>query len=167
MNCGKRFDLLILRVKVDIHTSVTTLWLDLVTLVVDCETQTLICDLKIRSHTSHQYSRHLHWLPVKARISYKTACPCFSAITSTTPAYFSDVLQLYSPSPSLRSMPTSTLGFLRLYLSTEVNRTKGDGASSFWLELELTASSPHENLFRLQESDKLFSCLICCMDACV
>ena len=28
--------------------------------------------------------RHLHWLPVRARISYKTACLCFNAITSST-----------------------------------------------------------------------------------
>ena len=30
--------------------------------------------------------RHLHWLPARARISYKTACLCFNAITSSTPA---------------------------------------------------------------------------------
>ena len=40
--------------------------------------------------------RHLHWLPVRARISYKTACLCFNAITSSTPAYLSDLLHLYS-----------------------------------------------------------------------
>ena len=47
--------------------------------------------------------RHLHWLPVRARISYKTACLCFNAITASTPAYLSDLLHLYSPSRSLRS----------------------------------------------------------------
>ena len=36
--------------------------------------------------------RHLHWLPVRARISYKTACLCFNAITSSTPSYLSDLL---------------------------------------------------------------------------
>ena len=45
-----------------------------------------------------QILRHLHWLPVRARISYKTACLCFNAITSSTPAYLSDLLHLYSPS---------------------------------------------------------------------
>ena len=36
--------------------------------------------------------RHLHWLLVRARISYKTACLCFNAITSSTPSYLSDLL---------------------------------------------------------------------------
>ena len=49
--------------------------------------------------------RHLHRLPVWARISYKTACLCFNAITSSTPAYLSDILHLYSPR-SLAPMPT-------------------------------------------------------------
>ena len=30
--------------------------------------------------------RHLHWLPVRAQISYKMACLSFRAITSSTPA---------------------------------------------------------------------------------
>ena len=47
--------------------------------------------------------RHLHWLLVRAQISYKTACLCFSAITSSIPAYLSDLLYLYSPSRSLHS----------------------------------------------------------------
>ena len=47
--------------------------------------------------------RHLHWLPVRARISYQTACLCFTAINSSTPAYLSDLLHLYSPFRSLRS----------------------------------------------------------------
>ena len=47
--------------------------------------------------------RHLHWLPVRSRISYKTAGLCLNAITSSTPACLSDLLHLYSPSQSLRS----------------------------------------------------------------
>ena len=42
--------------------------------------------------------RHLHWLPVRAQISYKTACLCFNAITFSTPAYLSDLLHLHLPS---------------------------------------------------------------------
>ena len=36
--------------------------------------------------------RHLHWLPVTARISYKIACLCFNAIISSTPAFLSDLI---------------------------------------------------------------------------
>ena len=58
--------------------------------------------------------RHLHWLPVRARISYEIACLCFTANTSSTPAYLSD-LQLYSPSRSLRSSADSRLLKIPLY----------------------------------------------------
>ena len=52
--------------------------------------------------------RHFHWLPVRARISCKTACFCFNAITSSTPAYLSDLLHtvlldLFIPVPTSAS----------------------------------------------------------------
>ena len=59
--------------------------------------------------------RHLHFLPVRARISYKTACLCFNAITSSTPACFSDLLHLYFPSRSLRSSADTRLLKIPLY----------------------------------------------------
>ena len=46
---------------------------------------------------------HLHWLPVRARISYKIACLRFNAIIPSTPAYLSDLLHLCSPPRPLRS----------------------------------------------------------------
>ena len=66
--------------------------------------------------------RHLHWLPVRARISYNTACICFNAITSTYPVYLSDLLFLYSPSRSLRSSADTRLLKIPLYKC----KTKGD-----------------------------------------
>ena len=59
--------------------------------------------------------RHLHWLPVRAWISCKTACLCFNAIISSTPAYLSDLLHLYSPSRSLRSSGDTRLLKIPLY----------------------------------------------------
>ena len=50
--------------------------------------------------------RHLHWLPVRARISFKTACLCFNAIRSSIPVHLFDLLHLYSPSRSLRCCST-------------------------------------------------------------
>ena len=47
--------------------------------------------------------RHLYWLPVRARICDKSACLCFSVITSSSPADLSGLLHLYSPFRSLRS----------------------------------------------------------------
>ena len=51
--------------------------------------------------------RYLHWLPIRARICYKIACLCFNPITSSTPAYLSDLLQLSSPRSIRSSADTS------------------------------------------------------------
>ena len=45
----------------------------------------------------------LHWLPVEARIRYKIACICFCAINGTGPDYLSELIQIYTPSRTLRS----------------------------------------------------------------
>jgi len=66
----------------------------------------------------------LHWLPVQARISYKIACLCFSSINSSTPAYLSDILHLYSPARSLPSSADTRLLKHPLYK----DKTKGDRA---------------------------------------
>ena len=59
--------------------------------------------------------RHLHWLPFRARISYKSAWLCFNIITSFAPAYLSDLLHLYSLSRSLRSSADTRLLEIPLY----------------------------------------------------
>ena len=71
---------------------------------------------------------HLHWLPVRVWISYKTACFCFNAITSSTPVYLSDPLHLYSPSWSLCSSANIHLLKIPLYKC----KTKGDCAFSYF-----------------------------------
>ena len=59
---------------------------------------------------------------------YKTTCLCFNAITSSTPAYLSDLLHLYSPSRSLRSSADTHLLKIPLYKF----KTKGDHAFSYY-----------------------------------
>ena len=108
--------------------------------------------------------RLLNWLPVRARISYKTACLCFNAITSSTSAYLSDLLHLYSPSRSLRSRADTRL----LKIALRKCKTKGDRAFSYfgpsvWNSLPLyirdattidtLKSSLKSYLFNRQESD--------------
>ena len=107
--------------------------------------------------------QHLHWLPVRARISHKTACLCFNTIASSTPSYLSDLLHLCSPSPSLRSSADTRLLKIPLYKF----KTKGDRALSYfgptvWNSLPLhirkattndTFKSALENyLYNFQES---------------
>ena len=108
--------------------------------------------------------KHLRWLPVRARIFYKTAWLCFNAITSSNPAYLSDLLHLYSPSRSLRSSADTRFLKIPLYKC----KTKGDRAFSYfgpsvWNSLPLhirnatTINTPQvcskNYLFNLQESD--------------
>ena len=105
--------------------------------------------------------RDLHWLPIRARICYKTACLCFNA---STPAYLSDLLHLYSPSRSLRS--SAVTGLLKILLWK--CKTKGDRAfpyfgPSVWNSLPLpirnaTATDTFKSalktyLVNLKESD--------------
>jgi len=47
----------------------------------------------------------LHWLPVAQRIKYKVCCLCFKVVTNSAPLYLSQLLQVYSPSRTLRSSP--------------------------------------------------------------
>ncbi len=45
----------------------------------------------------------LHWLPVAARIKFKTLMLAYRTITGSAPAYFNSLLRIYIPSRSLRS----------------------------------------------------------------
>ena len=56
--------------------------------------------------------QQLHWLPISEQIKYKTACMCYNAVTGSTPSYLSELLHLYSPSRSLRSL--SDTGMLKI-----------------------------------------------------
>ena len=78
--------------------------------------------------TSLHFSDIFSRLPVRARISYKTVCVCFNAISSSTPACLSDLLHLYSPSRSLRSSADTRLLKIPLYTC----KTKGDLAFSYF-----------------------------------
>ena len=45
----------------------------------------------------------LHWLPVRARIDYKLSTFCQYFFSGSSPAYFSDLFTVYTPSRQLRS----------------------------------------------------------------
>ena len=45
----------------------------------------------------------LHWLPVAARIKFKTLTLAYKTATKTAPAYLNSLIQVYTPSRSLRS----------------------------------------------------------------
>ena len=127
-----------------------------------------MCSLSCSPRTSHVHVtpilRHLHWLPVRAGISYKIACLCFSAITSSTPVHLSDLLHLYSPSRSVRFSADTRLLKIPLYK----RKKKGDRAFSYFgpsvwnsLPLHIRTATTIDTLrsalktypFNLQESD--------------
>ncbi len=45
----------------------------------------------------------LHWLPVAARIKFKTLILAYRTTTGSAPSYFHSLLRIYIPSRSLRS----------------------------------------------------------------
>ena len=66
--------------------------------------------------------KSLHWLPIQSRIIYKVVLLTFKALHGLAPKYLSDLLEVYTPSRSLRSS-TSNL------LTSAQSRTKaGDRA---------------------------------------
>ncbi len=51
---------------------------------------------------SHLFS--LHWLPVAARINFKTLILAYRTATGSPPSYFDSLMTIYIPSRSLRSV---------------------------------------------------------------
>ena len=62
----------------------------------------LILKFSRQEHTK-PLLRSLHWLPISDRIKYKLSCMCYNSVTASTPQYLADLLQIYTPSRTLRS----------------------------------------------------------------
>ena len=67
----------------------------------------LLCTIFLHVSATSQL-RKLHWLPVKTRIQYKSACLCFQCFChNTMPPYHSDLLHPYHPCRMLHSFDAS------------------------------------------------------------
>ena len=75
--------------------------LDKIQRVINCSARLIYNAPKSAHITSLLFD--LHWLPINSRIQYKIALTCFHIVSGTAPPYLSELLHLYSPSPSLRS----------------------------------------------------------------
>lgn len=62
----------------------------------------LILKKRKREHVTPLFI-YLHWLPVNARIKYKTAVLTYKCLNGTSPKYLSDLTVQYQPSRTLRS----------------------------------------------------------------
>ncbi len=64
--------------------------------------QRLLLNEPERAHVTPLYVS-LHWLPVAARIQFKTLMLAYRTTTGSAPAYFHSLMTIYIPSRSLRS----------------------------------------------------------------
>ena len=62
----------------------------------------LIFGIKKREHITPILFK-LHWLPIRQRIEYKVALLCFKCIHNIAPIYLQNLIEIYTPSRSLRS----------------------------------------------------------------
>ena len=68
-----------------------------------------------RHHHSTPLLEKLPWLPIKKSNKHKVACMCFSAINGSGPAYFSELLHVYTPSCTRRSPSDTRMLKIRKY----------------------------------------------------
>jgi hypothetical protein len=103
----------------------------------------LVLKARKRDHAT-PLLKTLHWLPVQARINYKLCTLCFNFFSGSSPAYFSQLLSVYSPSRQLRSSSDSrTLAVPRVRSKTFGERTFSFNAAKQWnsLPVQLRHSS--------------------------
>ncbi|KAK7098126.1 hypothetical protein V1264_002486 [Littorina saxatilis] len=74
----------------------------------------------------------LHWLPITKRIEYKLSSLSFAVVSGSAPEYFSELLNLYTPSRQLRSAADT-----RLFRLPTV-QTKTCGERSFAYQAPVT-----------------------------
>ncbi len=77
----------------------------------------------------------LHWLPVAARIQFKTLMLAYRTITGSAPTYFHSLLRTYIPSRSLRSASERRLVVPSQRGSKSLSRTFSFTAPGWWNDL--------------------------------
>ena len=77
----------------------------------------------------------LHWLPVAARIKFKTLMFAYRTAKGSAPAYFHSLLQIYIPSRSLRSASERRLVVPSQRGSKSLSRTFSFTIPGWWNDL--------------------------------
>ena len=75
--------------------------LDEIQIVINCSARLIYKTPKSAHITPLLFD--LHWLPISSRIQYKIALTCFHIVFRIATSYLSELLHLFSLSPSLRS----------------------------------------------------------------
>ncbi len=90
----------------------------------------------------------LHWLPVAARIKFKTLMLAYRTATGSAPSYFHSLITIYIPSRSLRSASERRFVVPSQRGTKSLSRTFSFTVPGWWNELP--------TLFRNTESMAIF-----------
>ncbi len=96
----------------------------------------------------------LHWLPVAARIKFKTLMLAYRTTTGSAPSYFHSLLRIYIPSRSLRSASERRLVVPSQRGSKSLSRTFSFTIPGWWNNLPTPAGSL--SIFKQQLKTHLF-----------
>ena len=91
-----------------------------------------------KTHHCTPLFKELHWLPIEKRLTYKSACLSFHVISGTAPAYLTDLLQVYTPSRSLRSASDN-----RIFRVPRYNRKQHGGRAFSYSAVQIWNSLPY------------------------
>ncbi len=99
----------------------------------------------------------LHWLPVAARIQFKTLMLAYRTTTGSAPTYFHSLLRIYIPSRSLRSASERRLVVPSQRGSKSLSRTFSFTAPGRWNDLPTPIRNTGSlSIFKLQRKTHLF-----------
>ncbi len=102
-------------------------------MIQNAEAQLVFCELK-RAHVTHLFIS-LHWLPVAARIKFKTLMLAYRTATGSAPTYFHSLMTIYIPSRSLRSASERRLMVPWQRGSKSLSRTFSFTVPGWWNDL--------------------------------
>ncbi len=87
-----------------------------------------------RAHVTPRFIS-LHWLPVAARIKFKTLMLAYRTATGSAPSYFHSLLRIYIPSRSLRSASERRLVVPSQRGTKSLSRTFSFTVPGWWNDL--------------------------------
>ncbi len=98
----------------------------------------------------------LHWLPVAARIKFKTLMLAYRTTTGSAPSYFHSLLRFYIPSRSLRSASERRLVVPSQRGSKSLSRTFSFTIPGWWNNLPTPVHAGSLSIFKQQLKTHLF-----------
>ena len=109
------------------------------------------------SASATELRRHLHWLPVRHRIRYKTAVITYRTRTTQTPTYLASLIHPYTPSRTLRSSDQLLLTAPRVTLALSA-KAFSVNAPAVWNSLSLNCRSASSlSIFKRRLKSELFT----------